>query len=538
MKGILTPPTGTARSEILEQMDARQGITELVLDPSSIYTNSAIKLISEMGTIKKITIPLRTVQEFEDRAKHGDDLGLKGLKSICDYSVQNNVDLSFVPSPQEVRDAREAARDLAFRNHAVLVTADPLTARSSSAMGIDVIRITPEKRLSLRDFFERGVMSVHLKEGVTPRIKRGVPGKWTFEEFGKRPISRDELESLVLEIMASVQSSPDSSSFVEIDKPGSTIIQLGDCRIVIARPPFSDGLEITAARPIVRKSMPDYRLPEDVHSRVESRAEGILIAGSPGMGKSTFAQALAEFYRSKGKVVKTVESPRDMQLPPDITQYSKTAATPAEIHDVLLLSRPDYTIFDELRSDSDFDLFIDLRLAGIGMVGVVHATSAIDAVQRFVHRVDLGLVPSIVDTIVFLQGGEVVSVHVLETAVKIPTGLTRSDLARPTVVMRNIITGRAEYELYVFGEKTFVVPIRKRQDVRDERISAAIQEVIGEKVRDYVVDIEEGKIRVRVPPQYIREFSRRIQKNLIKVGRRFRMALEIEPLRQRNEELT
>ncbi len=114
---------------------------------------------------------------------------------------------------------------------------------------------------------------------------------------------------------------------------------------------------------------------------------------------------MAEFYRSKGRVVKTVESPRDMQLPPDITQYSKAAATPSEIHDVLLLSRPDYTIFDELRADSDFDLFLDMRLAGIGMVGVVHATSAIDAVQRFVHRVDPGLVPSIADTIVFLQGG-------------------------------------------------------------------------------------------------------------------------------------
>ncbi len=100
-----------------------------------------------------------------------------------------------------------------------------------------------------------------------------------------------------------------------------------------------------------------------------------------------------------------------------------------------------------------------------------------------------------------------------------PTGLTRTDLARPTVMMRNIITGRAEFELYGFGEKTFVVPIRKRQDARDERISAAIEEVMGEKAKDYVVDIKEAKMRGRVPPQYIREFSRRIQKNLMRVGR-------------------
>jgi energy-coupling factor transporter ATP-binding protein EcfA2 len=35
-------------------------------------------------------------------------------------------------------------------------------------------------------------------------------------------------------------------------------------------------------------------------------AEGILVSGSPGSGKSTFAAALAEFYGSKGNVVKTL----------------------------------------------------------------------------------------------------------------------------------------------------------------------------------------------------------------------------------------
>ena len=51
--------------------------------------------------------------------------------------------------------------------------------------------------------------------------------------------------------------------------------------------------------------------------------------------------------------------------------------------DILLLVRPDYTIFDEVRRAQDFEVFADMRLAGVGMVGVVHASSPLDAIQRF-----------------------------------------------------------------------------------------------------------------------------------------------------------
>ena len=59
--------------------------------------------------------------------------------------------------------------------------------------------------------------------------------------------------------------------------------------------------------------------------------------------------------------------------------------------DILLLVRPDYTIFDEVRRAQDFEVFADMRLAGVGMVGVVHASSPLDAIQRFMGRVELGM---------------------------------------------------------------------------------------------------------------------------------------------------
>ena len=141
----------------------------------------------------------------------------------------------------------------------------------------------------------------------------------------------------------------------------------------------------------------DYELSEKLRKRIEEQAEGILIAGSPGEGKSTFASALTEFYASQEKIVKTIEAPRDMQLKDEVTQYAISHASSQEIHDILLLSRPDYTVFDEMRNFEDFRLFSDLRLAGIGLAGVVHATNPVDAIQRFLGKTELGIIPHIID---------------------------------------------------------------------------------------------------------------------------------------------
>ena len=73
-------------------------------------------------------------------------------------------------------------------------------------------------------------------------------------------------------------------SLVEIDRQGSTIIQKGFIRIIITRPPFSDGWEITAVKPIKLMELKEYSISANLLKRIKEQAEGILIAGPPGQG--------------------------------------------------------------------------------------------------------------------------------------------------------------------------------------------------------------------------------------------------------------
>jgi len=313
-------------------------------------------------------------------------------------------------------------------------------------------------------------------------------------------------------------------SFIEIERKGSTIVQLSNYRIVITRPPLSDGWEITATRPVAKKKLEEYSLNPELVRRLESRAEGILIAGSPGMGKTTFAQALAEHYMKLGKIVKTIESPRDMHLPPDITQYSKNYAEIGELHDILLLSRPDYTVYDEMRNDEDFRLYIDLRLAGIGMIGVVHATTPIDAIHRFLNRVDLGTIPGILDTVLFINKGSVEKVYSLEMTVKVPEGLREADLARPVVQIKDFLNDKVEYEIYVFGEQTMIVPVgRLSLNTVENRISRAITSVIpGATVKS-----ERGEYVVEIPKAEISKFNRKVNSKLRRIEKKHGVKIRI-----------
>ncbi|MGQ9720993.1 MAG: PIN domain-containing protein [Candidatus Jordarchaeum sp.] len=446
-----------------------------VVDTSVLLGSTLSKEIEE-GSLKdeaniEIIIPQTVLAEIEHQANSSKTtgmLGLEELKKLRGLHNQGRIKLVISgerPGHQEIVQANGGALDELIRKEArksgaALMTSDYVQAAISEAEGVSVFFIRREEKepeLRIQDFFAPDSLSVHLKDGVPPQTKRGKPGDWKLENISDEPMTLERLQKLASSIIESVEV--DKDCFIEINEEGAIVVQLHEYRIAITNPPLSDRMEITAVRPLLSVSLEDYHLSERLKERLKEKAEGVLVAGKPGAGKSTFAGALAEFYQKQSKIVKTLEKPRDLQVGPEITQYTALRGDMEKTADILLLVRPDYVIYDELRKTKDFQIFTDLRFAGVGLVGVIHASRAIDAIERFIGRVELGLISRVIDTVIFIEDGEVNHVLSLKLLVKVPTGMTESDLARPVIEVRDFETGQLQYEIYTYGEQTIVIQV-------------------------------------------------------------------------------
>jgi ATPase len=462
-------------------------------------------------------IPIAALDELQSQASTSKEHGMVGLieiKRIREQCSLKNINLRFSgsrPDLDQIRLAKHGRidsiiKDVALEENAVLITADYVQSLVAEAQGVKCMYVRPpkiSKPLEFEKYFDEKTMSVHLKEGTFPLAKKGVPDNLELVRIGDKRMTYQELSRIVKEISEESRSSEIGS--LEISRTGATVIQLGKYRIAITRTPFSDGLEITMVKPVAKLTLDDYGLSEKLIARLSERAEGIIISGPPGSGKSTLASSLAEFYVSKQNIVKTLESPRDLQVVDEVTQYAPLEGSFEKAVDILLLVRPDYTIFDEIRRNQDFHVFADMKLAGVGMIGVVHASSPLDAVQRFIGKVELGMIPQILDTIIFMHGGMVRKVYDIRLTVRVPHGMTEADLARPLVEVRDFETNEVEYEIYTYGEENIVVPVKDLEQKTQEQ--NAIRKLAEERIRDVIrrfdpnADIfivSEGRVKIKV----------------------------------------
>ncbi len=477
----------------------------IVPDTSVIVDGRITRIVQEedyQGC--EVIIPEAVVSELENQANKGRDSGYNGLeelKNLQKFHSDGKIHLSYVgrrPTLEEISLARGGEidamiRDTASENKATLITSDRVQKEVAEAQGLNAVYLKPEMSeyvdIEITKFFDKNTMSVHLKENVIPLAKKGKPGKIRLVKIGSKPLTHGRIEHMSREIVERAKS--DFKSFIEIESEGATVVQFREYRISIARPPFSDGMEITIVRPVARVSIDNYRLPEKLVDRLKNTAKGILISGPPGAGKTTFAQAAAEFYQKMGAIVKTMESPRDLQVGDEITQYAPLEKDMGKTADLLLLVRPDYTIYDELRKTKDFRIFADMRLAGVGMIGVVHATRPIDAIQRIIGRVELGMIPSIVDTTIFIDEGKVLAIYDVKLTVKVPSGMLEADLSRPVIEIRDFETGDLAHEIYTYGEQTIVMDVGKTQLKKTPIQKMAEREIIKE-----VKKVVQGKVEV------------------------------------------
>ena len=490
-------------------------MTGILVADTSVIINGNLAEQIESGSIRdfEIIIPQAVFDGLQSQASNHNEQGFIGLEQIQKLNrLSENYGLKIIlkGSHPAIDDIKFAASgridaliiDIAKQNDATLYTSDNVQHLVAQAEDVQTVFLKPKiihEDLEFLKFFDSTTMSIHLKENQFPLAKRGKPGEFLLTKIGEDLLTLDYLKMISSQILSATNIT--DSSTIEISKTGASVIQHDDYRIAITYPPFSESYEITIVHPTVKLSLSDYTISEPLMERLTARAEGIVISGSPGSGKSTLASGLANFYHDQGKIVKTFESPRDLQVNAGITQYSKLDGSFDNTADILLLVRPDYTIFDEVRRREDFTTFSDLRLTGVGMVGVIHANSPLDAIQRFIGKIELGIIPNVLDTVVFVNDGDIEKVYDLELKVKVPTGMTESDLARPVIEIRNFENNVLEHEIYTFGEENVIVPVTKHGE------TVGIQKLAEDKIKDYFqkydsnvqVDIlSENRVKVSV----------------------------------------
>ncbi len=527
----------------------------MIPDTSAVIIGAISEIIeTEDIDYPEIIVPEAVVCELEHQANANRSEGIRGLKELQklqQLQYEGELSISFKgrrPTNYDIKYAKSGEidsiiRDLARSEMGTLLTNDKVQAETAKAQGIPVYFFKQqykEKPLSIEKFFDEDTMSIHLKENIVPMAKKGTPGHVNFEVLSEKRYSYKELKKIVDEILDKAKSDP--KTYLESEKEGSFVVQSREYRISIAYPPFSEALEITIVRPVANISLDEYNLSEKLLNRIQTSAEGILISGSPGAGKSTFVQAIANYYSSKlNKIVKTMESPRDLQLPDEITQYAPLEGNMENTADVLLLVRPDYTIYDELRKNSDFNIFADMRLAGVGMIGVVHATRPIDAIQRISSRVELGVIPSIVDTSIYIENGKVTSVYETKMTVKVPTGMKEADLARPVIEVRDFETGELKNEIYTYGEQTIVMDMdlvngtaegeRRKTSVEkiaEKEILRKVRKLLPKKAKVDVEVTSPERANIYIPEEFIPKIIGKNGKRIAEIEESIGISLGVE----------
>lgn len=507
----------------------------IIVPDTSVIINGQLTRQIELGIIhdSEIIISQAVFDELQRMAiqkKNQSIAGLEEIKKLNSLAEEFNLTITVKGEHLTPADLKLASsgridtiiKDVARQHGATLYTSDKIQHLLAQTEGIKTeLVISQPTTLEFLKYFDSETMSVHLKDGQAPLAKKGKPGSFKLVKISQDTLSLNYLKKLSSQILH-------TSSDVEISMEGASVIQYKDYRISITKPPFSDKFEITIVHPIAKLELSDYNISDKLMDNFLDDSRGVIIAGPPGSGKSTLASGLANYYHSMGRIIKTFESPRDLQVNSGITQYTKLNGSFANTADILLLVRPDHTIFDEVRRREDFETFSDLRLAGVGMVGVIHANTPLDAIQRFIGKVELGMIPNVLDTVIFIKAGQISKTYNLTLCVKVPTGMTESDLARPVIEIKDFEDDTLEYEIYTFGEENVIVPVNGTKT----GIIKLAEEKIREEFKRYdpsvvVEGISNNKFKVMVNEKTISAIIGRGGSNITKIEKHLGVHIDV-----------
>lgn len=112
------------------------------------------------------------------------------------------------------------------------------------------------------------------------------------------------------------------------------------------------------------------------------------------------------------------------------------------------------------------------------------------------------MIPSVIDTVVFVKDGGIAKVYDLELKVKVPSGMVEQDLARPVIEIADFETGTLEYEIYTFGEENVIVPVTEGAETKSGVYKLAAEK-IKETIRRFdpnpqIEVLSENNVRIKI----------------------------------------
>jgi ATPase len=108
------------------------------------------------------------------------------------------------------------------------------------------------------------------------------------------------------------------------------------------------------------------------------------------------------------------------------------------------------------------------------------------------------MIPQVVDTVVYIEAGEVDTVYDVTTEVKVPEGLMEEDLARPVIMIRDFETGQPAYEIYTFNRQVVTVPLGENAEDGGAGAESGTERIAKQEVEREIRSIAHGHVEVEI----------------------------------------
>ncbi len=170
------------------------------------------------------------------------------------------------------------------------------------------------------------------------------------------------------------------------------------------------------------------------------------------------------------------------------------------------------------------------------MIGVIHASKALDAIQRFIGKIELGMIPHIIDTVIFILEGKIKKIYELDLTVKVPSGMTEQDLARPIVEIKDFFSKETEYEIYSYGEENVIIPLEnidKKTGGTNNKINKLAEAKIKEIVNRFdsqaeIKIVSNDRVKISVNKEVIPKIIGKGGSTISEIEKKLGISIDVE----------